>query len=222
MTRTRLSIQPLAIDHWSQTGSETQQTTYGLQKDPEASPKQISPEWTSPKATSSAGLAALSSAVWPPSKANLSPVVASSYRIEIRSPPCWKPQVPTEIWDLVAQECANYEDADASLTLLSLSLTCKATHYPAQRALVRHLTVEQPINMERLTTTLLRKPALGRSTRSLTIKLRRSVAGQVSNKVEVLQSSHAQELALLRLLPLLARIRHVRPLVHPFLHPKMF
>lgn len=160
-----------------------------------------SPEWKSPNATSAASLSALCSAFLPP---QFEPTFSPSVEYNtFSSPTSWTPEIPTEIWDNIAHECLGLGE-DSTPTLLALSSTCKATHYPAQRALVRHLDVQDPIAIEELMTSLLRKPALGRATKSLTVNLMKP---QSNSRLE---NSQAQEVALLGLLPLVPRITHVR------------
>lgn len=197
MTRARVYIQPLAIQE-----RHGQASTQDL----DALKTSVSPDWKSPKATSAAAGSfngGLCSSLLSQTQADaLSPVVVVPEKL--KSPPCWQPSVPTEIWDSIAHEC---EDV---ATLLSFSRVCKATHFPAQRGLLRHLTVEDPSKIQDLMNTLLRKPNLGRSTRSLTIKLGKPVAGQTVDSNDMIKSSNAQEVALLGLLPLISRTRHVR------------
>lgn len=210
MTRpSRVVLQPLTLQRQNQSATEGHShANADAMKHQQAAASLVSqptPAWKSPKASSGPQWSARAvGTAFSPSLTGLSTVLVS--------PRKGLPPLPTELWEAVARACCDELGAPDVQTLRSLSSVCSATRCPAQRALVNHLELESPSSLEKLTRTLLRNPRMGRAARSLTIKLRKPVAG-VSNdtcfKTEA-AGSRGQEIALLGLLPLIPRIRHVR------------
>lgn len=207
----RVILQPLTLQRQNDQSATEPQTDAGAATSKHAQQStgfvsQPTPAWKSPKASSGPQWSAR--AIGP----FFSPSLVGQISASVPSSRRPLPPLPTEIWEAIAQECCDVLGATDVQTLLSLSTVCRATRFPAQRALIKHLELESPSSIDKLTKTLLRNPRMGRAARSLTVKLRKPVAGVLNDhsfKTEA-AGSRGQEIALLGLLPLIPRIRHIR------------
>jgi len=104
--------------------------------------------------------------------------------------------LPVEILDEVALCCLQFQPETATKTLIALSICCTAFTLPAQRTLVREISLSDSDQIEKLTATLA-KTGLGRACRVLTLrtsspKLRISKDRNATR----ITSQEAQEIAL--------------------------
>ena len=117
--------------------------------------------------------------------------------------------LPIEVTERIAEACLSFPHQEGLTTLNAFSLTAQRFTLPAQRAMLQHLHLSTAPRIDQLVQTLWSKPALALNTESLTLSVG-APDGQLAFAKFILESGqHAQQLALLPLLPKLRNLRKV-------------